>query len=141
MGQLRPIGLVTQAASCLRSACDDQGVYIGSLQKFRVIIEAGHARAHMLAARDRAHGKEPQPDVQRAGRLLQEARELQLGGAHLVVGHVVHQADLNTEPVMAAAEQELFDPAHGTVLTRPPMAATTTWPRSAMIPSPCSMPK
>jgi hypothetical protein len=38
---------------------------------------------------------------------------LQFRGAHRGVGHVVDQPDMDSHAVVAIAQQELLDPAHG----------------------------
>ena len=73
-------------------------------------------RAFRRCARWSAKREQPQTHIQRPGGFLQQAGELQFGGAHGRIGHVVDQPDMDGGAVMAAAQQELFDPAHSTRL-------------------------
>ena len=111
--QFHPIRLAAQVILVRRAAGDDQGIEIGGLQESGILIEAGHALAYFRLARYRAQRKQPQPHIQVAACLLEQTRELQLGGAQFGIGHVVEQADLDGDRAVAAAQQKLFNPAHG----------------------------
>jgi len=93
--QLRPIGLVAQVVGGGLGTGDDQGIDIGGLQETGIVIEAVHARARLFAALDAAQRKQPEAHIQRPGGVLQQAGELQLGGPHGGIGHVVDQPDMH----------------------------------------------
>ena len=59
-----------------------------------------------------SEGSVSKAHIQRTGRVLEQAGELQFAGAQHRIGHVVDQPDMDGGAVAAAAQQELFDPAH-----------------------------
>jgi len=124
--QLRPVRIEAHIRRLGLEACDDQGVEIGGLQEGGIVIKARHARAHVSCAWDGAQGKQPQTHIQIAGAVLEEPRELQFGGAQIRIGHVVEQPDLDGGAAVAAAQQKLFDPAHGEAFWRWPVTFLVT---------------